>query len=196
MCPKSTPATTPPPKRFNFADVRRRAEVLATQPFQDAQQHAARFSGKHLDYDQYRDIRFRADKSLWRDPALPFEIQFAPLGFLFNRQVVDQRGRRTASKPVEYANDLFDYGRNKVPDNLPKDLGFAGFKVLYPLHTDSHYDEVAVFLGASYFRAVGQNQNYGLSARGLASIPACPSPRSFPISASSGWKNRTRTPPN
>jgi glucans biosynthesis protein len=69
---------------------------------------------------------------------------------------------------VEYANDLFDYGRNQVPDNLPKDLGFAGFKVLYPLHTDSHYDEVAVFLGASYFRAVGQGQNYGLSARGLA----------------------------
>lgn len=177
--PEATPATTPPPKRFNFADVRRRAEVLATQPFQDPGGNLPDFLAK-LDYDQYRDIRFKAEKSLWRDAGLPFEIQFAPLGFLFNRQVTINVVTDGESKPVEYANDLFDYGHNPVPENLPKDLGFAGFKVLYPLHTDSHYDEVAVFLGASYFRAVGQGQNYGLSARGLAIDTGLPKPEEFP----------------
>ncbi len=177
--PEATQATTPPPKRFNFADVRRRAEVLATQPFQATGSNLPDFF-KNLDYDQYRDIRFRIEKSLWRDAGLPFEIQFAPLGFLFNRQVTINVVDEGEVKPVDYANDLFDYGRNKVPDNLPKDLGFAGFKVLYPLHTDSHYDEVAVFLGASYFRAVGQNQNYGLSARGLALDTGLPKPEEFP----------------
>jgi len=177
--PEATPATTPPPKRFNFADVRRRAEMLATQPFQTPSDNLPEFF-KNLDYDQYRDIRFRADKGLWREAGLPFEIQFAPVGFLFNRQVVINVIEDGGGKPVEYANDLFDYGANKVPDNLPKDLGFAGFKVLYPLHTDSKYDEVAVFLGASYFRAIGQNQSYGLSARGLAIDTGLPKPEEFP----------------
>ena len=64
--PEATPTTTPPPKRFNFADVRRRAEVLATQPFQETGTNLPDFLAK-LNYDQYRDIRFRAEKTLWRD---------------------------------------------------------------------------------------------------------------------------------
>ena len=177
--PEATAAATPPPKRFNFADVRRRAEMLASQPFQMPANNLPDFL-KNLDYDQYRDIRFRAEKSLWRAEGLPFEIQFAPQGFLFDRRVTINVVGDGDSQPVEYASDLFDYGKNKVPDNLPNDLGFAGFKVLYPLHADSHYDEVAVFLGASYFRAVGQNQNYGLSARGLAIDTGLSKPEEFP----------------
>ena len=41
----------------------------------------------------------------------------------------------------------------------------AGFRVHF--HTDLERDIVA-FLGASYFRAVGGEMQYGLSARGLA----------------------------
>ena len=47
-------------------------------------------------------------------------------------------------------------------------MGFAGFRIHYPINTPEYQDEVAVFLGASYFRAVGKHMNYGLSARGLA----------------------------
>ena len=177
--PEAAPATTPPPKRFNFADVRRRAEVLANQPFQTPGENLPDFF-KNLDYDQYRDIRFRADHSLWRAEGLPFEVQFAPLGFLFKQPVTINVITDGESQTVEYANDLFDYGKNQTPEHLPKDLGFAGFKVMYPLHTDSHYDEVAVFLGASYFRAVGQNQNYGISVRGLAIDTGLPKPEEFP----------------
>ena len=45
---------------------------------------------------------------------------------------------------------------------------YAGFRLKYPLHRPGTFDEVAVFLGASYFRMVGRGQRFGLSARGLA----------------------------
>ena len=44
-----------------------------------------------------------------------------------------------------------------------------------PINRADYFDEVGVFLGASYFRAVAKGQNYGLSARGLAINTAEPS---------------------
>src|SRR5262249_49316825 len=41
-------------------------------------------------------------------------------------------------------------------------------RVHAPIRSKEYYDEVIVFLGASYFRAVGSEQVFGLSARGLA----------------------------
>ena len=162
-------ATEPPP--FTFAEVRRRAAVLASRPFEEQEDdlpHAVR----DLNYDQYRAIRFRPEKALWRSAGLPFEVQFfqrASFDFMASSldkvviHIVDQ-GR---VERVPYTSDLFNFGA-KVVTGLPADLGFAGFRMHYPLHRQDYYDEIAVFLGASYFRVLGQNQNYGLSARGLA----------------------------
>ena len=61
-----------------------------------------------------------------------------------------------------------------------KDLGFAGFKVLYPINSKDKNDEIVSMLGASYFRVLGQGQVYGLSARGLAIDTALPSGEEFP----------------
>jgi glucans biosynthesis protein len=51
---------------------------------------------------------------------------------------------------------------------LPADLGVAGFRVHYPLNDLRRDDEFFSFLGASYFRWLGRDQKYGLSARGLS----------------------------
>jgi periplasmic glucans biosynthesis protein len=159
------------PASFTFAEVRRRAAALASRPFEE-QKDVLPQAVRDLSYDQYRDIRFRPEKALWRDEGLPFQVQFfqrasfnfmdAPLDKVMIN-IVDQ-GHVVR---VPYAGDMFDFGRNVVT-GLPADLGFAGFRIHYPLHRADYYDEVAVFLGASYFRALGQNQSYGLSARGLA----------------------------
>ena len=61
-----------------------------------------------------------------------------------------------------------------------KGLGFAGFRVHFPVNTQAYKDEVLVFLGASYFRALGQGQQFGLSARGLAIDTAESSGEEFP----------------
>ena len=60
------------------------------------------------------------------------------------------------------------------------DVGFAGFRIHYALNDPKYKDEVTVFLGASYFRAVGRGTKYGLSARGLALNTALPSGEEFP----------------
>src|SRR5438046_10604210 len=60
------------------------------------------------------------------------------------------------------------------------ELGFAGFRVHHPLNTPKYKDEVLVFLGASYFRALGKGQVYGISARGLAIDTALASGEEFP----------------
>ena len=63
---------------------------------------------------------------------------------------------------------------------MPADLGFAGFRLAYPLYKKDEYNHVIVFAGASYFRAVAKNQVFGLSARGLAIDTGLPSGEEFP----------------
>jgi glucans biosynthesis protein len=166
--------------QFGFADVHRRAQELAAGPFAaDRPELPGAFQG--LSYDQYRDIRFRPERAVWRGEGLPFQVQLFPRGFMFLDRVKINIIDSGEAVPVAFSRALFDYGRNPVPEELPADIGFAGLRFFYPLHRDDHFDEVAVFLGASYFRAIGQNQTYGLSARGLAIDTGLASQEEFPL---------------
>ena len=139
-----------------------------------------------LDFDAYRDIRFRPDKALLGSAGGPFRMQLFHLGFLYQRPVTVNMIRDGVPTPGALPAQLFDYGRNKIDRPLPVNLGFAGFRLHYPLNDPKVLDELIAFLGASYFRFLGRNQRYGLSARGLASMRATASPRSSRTSASSG----------
>jgi glucans biosynthesis protein len=77
---------------------------------------------------------------------------------------------------------MFDYGANgdTIGAALPEHLGFAGFRLHYPVHRPDYKDEIASFLGAAYFRMVGRNQRYGMSMRGIAIDTASPSGEIFP----------------
>ena len=81
--------------------------------------------------------------------------------------------------PYVYAPDMFTHGTAPAPN--ARDLGFAGFRLHAPLNRADYFDEIAVFLGASYFRAVAKGQAYGLSARGLALNTGDPQPEEFPV---------------
>lgn len=120
-----------------------------------------------LSYDEFRDIRFRGSNALWRGQAL-FEVQFFHRGFNFAKRVNISEVVDGKAQLVGYRTESFDFGQVRVPEKLPANLGFAGFRVHFPLHTPQYKDEVIVFLGASYFRVLGRNQGYGISARGLA----------------------------
>jgi glucans biosynthesis protein len=168
------------PGHFTFASVVRRADELAAGPYQPDQPALPPFFA-NLNYDQYRDIRFRRNQSLWRAESLPFQAELFPRGFMFKDRVTFNVIEEGKAVPVLYRNSLFDYGKNTVPPDLPEDLGFAGLRLLYPLNRDDVFDEVAVFLGASYFRAVAKGLLYGLSARGLAIDTGLPSKEEFPV---------------
>ena len=75
---------------------------------------------------------------------------------------------RQGARHIPYDSADFDYGKNKLSPENWGDLGFAGFRAHYPLNGREYKDELVVFLGASYFRALGAGPRYGLSARGLA----------------------------
>jgi periplasmic glucans biosynthesis protein len=157
----------PAAPRFGYEDVVRRARDLAGGPY-DPTPPALPEALTKLDFDAYRDIRFRPDKALLGGNGSPFRMQMFHPGFLFNRPVTVNLVRDGVPAPVPYSASLFDYGRNKFERPLPVNLGFAGFRLHYPLNEPKVQDELVSFLGASYFRFLGRHQRYGLSARGLA----------------------------
>jgi glucans biosynthesis protein len=175
------PSDAPPPApagTFGFADVDQLARSRASQAYKDGS-GSLPDSLADLGYDQYRDIRFRPANALWRGKSL-FEVQFFHRGFNFDRRVNIAEVTPEGVKPIAYDPKLFDYKALKVPKDLPPETGFAGLRVHYPLHTPAYKDELIVFLGASYFRALGRNQGYGISARGLALDTAADRGEEFP----------------
>ena len=85
-----------------------------------------------------------------------------------------------AAIPIVYSPAMFTFGDQPAPD-IKGNLGFAGFRIHGPINRPDYFDEIGVFLGASYFRAVAKGQIYGLSARGLSLNTADPKGEEFPI---------------
>src|SRR6185503_20269491 len=83
-------------------------------------------------------------------------------------------------RDVAFDPEAFDYGKNQIDRNQMRGLGFAGFRVHFPVNRPTYKDETLVFLGASYFRALGRGQRFGISARGLAIDTAENSGEEFP----------------
>ena len=133
-----------------------------------------------LTYDRYRDIRFKPNEAWWRGAKLPFELAFFHQGFYFDQPVRINEVVAGRVREIKFSPDLFDFGANKIDRQKMQGLGFAGFRVHYPVNTPKYKDEVLVFLGASYFRAMGKGQVYGLSARALAVDTALISGEEFP----------------
>lgn len=151
---------------FSPASVRDMARALAAKPYVAASD-ALPDALKNLTYDQYRSIRYLPDHALWRGEKRGFEAEFFHRGFFYKPkvdlyEVVDGDARLI---PYRRADFSFGDGIGQWPD---ADLGFAGFRLHAPINRPDYYDEVCVFLGASYFRAVAKGEVYGLSARGLA----------------------------
>jgi glucans biosynthesis protein len=173
-----------PSEPFGPSTVRDVARALAAKPW-----HApdSKLPGAlaNLTYDQYRSIRFNPARALWREQHLPFQAQFFHRGFYYADRVdIDEvaDGRAT---PVRYDPGLFDLSqapevRSAVESAGEANLGFAGFRLHTPINRPDYYDEVCVFLGASYFRAVARGQGYGQSARGLAIRTGDPGGEEYP----------------
>ncbi len=153
--------------KFDYDDVVRRARELAGVPF-EATPPALPQALSKLDFDAWRDIRFRPDKAFLKFPGSLFRLQLFHLGHLYRRPVTVNTLRDGIPTPIPYADNLFDYGHTKIGSPLPVNLGFAGFRLHFPLNSPTVFDEVIAFLGASYFRFLGRGQRYGMSARGLS----------------------------
>ncbi len=132
-----------------------------------------------LSYDQYQSLRFRTDHSLWGGAGLAFRLQFFHVGRRFAEpvrlyEVIDGQAREIVYDPA-----MFEFDKSGIDPAVMRDhAGFAGFRVQFVTNWRA---DVAAFLGATYFRAVGgDTRQYGLSARALAVDTAFPRPEEFP----------------
>jgi glucans biosynthesis protein len=165
---------------FGFADVTQRAKQLAATPYKKDEGAPLPRELQGLTYDRYRDIRYKPNELWWRGAKVPFELAFFHQGFYFDQAVRINEVLAGRVREIKFSPELFDYGANKIDREKMQGLGFAGFRVHYPVNTPKYKDEVLVFLGASYFRAIGKGQVYGLSARALAIDTALISGEEFP----------------
>ncbi|MBT8489355.1 MAG: glucan biosynthesis protein G [Gemmatimonadetes bacterium] len=155
-----------------FDHVAEEARRRASSPYR-APDHALVAAAADLDYAAYRDIRFRDERAIWHGAA-PFEVQLFHPGGGSDVPVRIHLVEDGASRPLDFDGSLFDYGElaqgalETSPSGPPPEVGYAGFRVLATMNEPTKMDEVAAFLGASYFRLVGPSHVYGLSSRGLA----------------------------
>ena len=180
----TTPASPAPAtagkQPFSTDWLRDHARKLAAAPYQ-APPKLKSEALANLGSEAYQNIRFEPDHALWRTRNLDFQLRFFHLGYYYREPVRIYQVVDGAAEPVLFSKDMFDYGDNHFDPPLPDDLGFAGLRVHY--HTDFSRD-MAAFLGASYFRAVGAAMQYGISARGIAIDTALPTGEEFP-----GWRS-------
>lgn len=175
------------PQNILFDVVTARAKKLAENTYVEPEKIQID-ALNNIDYQAYRAIRYRSESAIWHNSGL-FELQLFHPGFLYQQPVKihtvtpDGDVSMLPFDPAHYSYDASAESLQPVIEQAIGEtkLGHAGFRIHYPLNTNEYKDEIAVFQGASYFRVVGPNQVYGLSARGLAIDTAEPKGEEFPV---------------
>ena len=62
------------------------AAKMATKPFVPPTENVPEQWAK-LNYDQYRDIRFRSERAVWRGQGRNFELHLLPSGWLYKQPI-------------------------------------------------------------------------------------------------------------
>lgn len=138
---------------FSWEALQARAQRLARSPYRAV---APVPGAEKIDFDAIGALRYRADRTLAGG------IRLFPVGNTTPAPVsisVVENGR---ARPIAFAPDMFE-PRPGGPA-APAALGIAGFRAMEP----GRESDWLSFLGASYFRAAGSQDQYGLSARGIA----------------------------
>jgi glucans biosynthesis protein len=164
---------------FSLDDVAGRAKELAGQKFETPRSNLPK-EFRDMKFADYQKIRFRNENAEWADAKTPFKLSFYHQGMHFDTPVKINEVTATAVNEIKYDPARFDFGDLQFDPKSTEQLGYAGFRVLFPINKADKQDEIMTMLGASYFRVIGKGQVYGLSARGLALDTALPSGEEFP----------------
>lgn len=174
-----------PAQAFTWDGLVARAKALAARPYAPPPTPAPDLL-EQIDYDAHGKIRFRTELAPFSadQGGLAkgrFAATFFHLGRFFRKPQRIHVLEKDQAREIIYREDYFDMPKESVAHKLPKGAGFAGFRFQeangpggmaptigwrnQPLPWQRN-DWVA-FLGASYFRAIGDEFQYGLSARGI-----------------------------
>ena len=177
---------TTEPSGFTLSDVEERAKTLAGLPYENPEKRVPDFL-RELSKPQWDAVRFRPESYLWNDDGLGFKIGFFLPGSIYNRIVDINIVEDGKSARLAFSPSMFSYNDKALAEKVgAASLGFAGFSlraspVVRDVSDDKNDpDDIAVFLGASYFQSRGRNSSLGLFARGLALDTAVSDGEEFP----------------
>lgn len=164
------------PEPFDFDRLTDRAEQLALRPFAATPVAHADLL-EQIDYAAYQGIRYRQEASLWPDRPGQYPVQLFCPGRYFKEPVGIHVVEAETARPFPFDPALFAFDDPALAARIPDDLGFAGFRLQ---GADGRPNDWLAFLGASYFRSAGPEDQYGMSARGIAVDPGMPQGEEFP----------------
>lgn len=166
-------------KRFSFDTLIARAREIAKSPYK-TQDTVPRDILDQIDYEAHGKIKFNTGFAPFKDGPGAFPLTFFHLGKFFFTPVhmhvldgVAGASGSTTAREILYDESYFDMPADSPAHKLPRGSGFAGFRFQESRSGDQqkldwHKNDWVAFLGASYFRAIGDLYQYGLSARGIA----------------------------
>ncbi len=135
---------------------------------------------RELSYDQYQGIRFKPESSLWSDADSRFKVMFFPTGLFYTHPVRINVIEGEEVKSLAFRKTDFSFSDPELEKRVPADLGYAGFRLTFPLTGEHEPNQFMVFAGASYFRGVGRDNAWGISGRGVAVDTGLPRGERFP----------------
>lgn len=169
-----------PSQPFTFETLKARAKVLAAKPYVAPPAPDPAIL-KDMNYDTARSIKPNRSRALY--PEGPYPVTFLTVGQIFLKSVSLFKLENNSAREVIYSPDYFLFPAGGPLERLPPDPPpFAGFELRQAGSKPAlvEHEGWARFIGASYFRAVGEADQFGLSARGLAQNTGVANPEEFP----------------
>ncbi|MGI8570407.1 MAG: glucan biosynthesis protein [Methylocella sp.] len=167
---------------FSFDTLKAMARRMAREPYAGPARPSPDIVAK-INYEAWGKIKFDMDHALFADGPGRFPVSFFHLGMYFHKavemHVVDAGGARQ----IIYDQSYFEMPADSIARRLPQGAGFAGLRTQEARDgaLDWRKNDWAAFLGADYFRAIGELRQYGLSARAVAlDVAVAGKPEEFP----------------
>ncbi|SMF96674.1 glucans biosynthesis protein [Methylomagnum ishizawai] len=165
---------------FSYETLTERAKALAKKPHTPPPRPLPQVV-QRIDYEAWGQIRYRTESALFAEGPGLYPATFFHVGQFFQKSVKIHVLENGQAREILYNNDYFVMPKDSIAHKLSDKTGFAGFRLQESRNReDWRTQDWIAFLGASYFRAIGALNQYGLSARGIIVDAAEPKPEEFP----------------
>ncbi|MEM8811997.1 MAG: glucan biosynthesis protein [Pseudomonadota bacterium] len=140
---------------------------------------------RNLSAERYRGIRFRRETSSWPSTDTRFALDILPSGFLYRTPIQIHVVEDGLAKPLMVEGPAFTIPDPQTGQREAVALPYSGLSLSKTAPGDGPPGEdpmaYARFRGASFFQAIGNGQDFGTIARGLALKTAHPDGEEIPV---------------
>jgi glucans biosynthesis protein len=171
-----------PAEPFSFDRLIAHAREMARSPYESPPRPNPTVV-EQIDYDAYGKIDSKPENALYAHGPGVFPITLKHVGIFFPKSVRMHALSDGMSREILYSDDYFSMPEDHPAHKLASEpSAYAGFWVQESRVSGdwTEHEPWATFLGASYFRAVGELGQVGQSARGIALGTGDPGPEEFP----------------